>query len=76
MSGFPQVNGARLLRALARAGFEEVHRKGSHVTVAHRDDSTRLAVVPVHKGHDVRPGTLRCILKSTQLTVDELKALI
>ncbi len=74
MSGLPQVNGDRLLRALSRAGFDEVHRKGSHVTVAHREDPTRIGVIPVHKGHDVRPGTLRSILKGVRLTVEELKA--
>jgi predicted RNA binding protein YcfA (HicA-like mRNA interferase family) len=76
VSDLPQVNGARLLRALLRAGFEEVHRKGSHVTVVHREEMKRIAVVPVHKGHDVRPGTLRSILKSTGLTTDQLKALL
>jgi predicted RNA binding protein YcfA (HicA-like mRNA interferase family) len=44
VSGLPQVNGDRLLRALSRAGFDEVHRKGSHVTVAHREDPTRIGV--------------------------------
>jgi len=76
LSGLPQINGVRLLRALARAGFSEIHAKGSHVTVAHREDLTRIAVIPVHKGKDVRPGTLRAILTSARVTVDELKELL
>jgi predicted RNA binding protein YcfA (HicA-like mRNA interferase family) len=76
VSRLPQVNGVRLLRALARVGFEEIHRSGSHVTIAHRKDPSRIAVVPVHKGKDVRPGTLRVILKSVGITAEQLRELL
>lgn len=76
MSALPQVNGARLVRALGRAGFVEGHRKGSHVMMVHGTDATRIAVVPVHKGKDIPPGTLRAILKGARLDVDELRALL
>lgn len=76
MSRLPQVGGARLLRALARVGFVEVHRRGSHVMIAPRDDPMRATVVAVHKGQDIPPGTLRAILKGLQLDVDELRDLL
>ena len=76
MSHYPQVGGARLVRALGRAGFVEVHGKGSHVMVVHRDDPTRVAVVPVHKGQTLPLGTLRSILKAVRLDVDELRSLL
>ena len=76
MSKLPQVGGTRLLRALARAGFHEVHRKGSHVMVAHRNDVTRIAVVPVHKGKTLPPGTLRAVLKGAAITIEELRRLL
>jgi predicted RNA binding protein YcfA (HicA-like mRNA interferase family) len=72
----PQVTAERLLRALTRAGFAEVHRKGSHATLVHHNDPSRVAVVPVHKGRDIRPGTLRMILKGARLSVEELRELL
>jgi predicted RNA binding protein YcfA (HicA-like mRNA interferase family) len=56
LSGLPQVNGVRLLRALARAGFNEIHTKGSHVTVAHGEDLTRIAVIRSTKARMSDPG--------------------
>lgn len=76
MTKIPQINGARLLRALKRAGFAEVHRKGSHVTLAHRDDPTRVAVVAVHKRKAIPTGTLRAILRGAGLSVEELRDLL
>ncbi len=76
MSKLPHVSGTRLLRALGRAGFREAHRKGSHVMVVHRNDRTRLAVVPVHKGKLLPPGTLRAVIKGAGLTVEELRRLL
>jgi len=70
VSKLPQVGGTRLLRALTRAGFREVHRKGSHVMVVHRNDPTRIAVVPVHKGKTLPPGTMRAVLKGAAMTVE------
>lgn len=72
----PQVSSERLVRALGRAGFIEAHQKGSHLMLVHRDDQSRVAVVPMHKGKDIRPGTLRAILKGARLTVEELRELL
>jgi predicted RNA binding protein YcfA (HicA-like mRNA interferase family) len=72
----PQISGTRLVRALRRAGFREVHRKGSHVMLAHAADPTRIAVVPMHKAKMLPPGTLRAILKGARLTDEELRAVL
>jgi predicted RNA binding protein YcfA (HicA-like mRNA interferase family) len=69
----PHVSGARILRALERLGFYEVHRKGSHVMVVHRTDSGRVAIVFVHKSSAVPPGTLRAILKGARVSIEELR---
>lgn len=76
MSELPQVSGERLLRALSRAGFVEAHRRGSHVMLVDPDDPTRVAVVPVHKGRDLPPGTLRAILRGAGVSVDALRELL
>ena len=73
MSKLPHPSGERLARALARLGFQEVHRKGSHVMLVHTSDPMRRAVVPIHKGKSIPPGTLRAILKGAGLTVEELR---
>jgi predicted RNA binding protein YcfA (HicA-like mRNA interferase family) len=73
VSKLPHVSGERILRALTRLGFYELHRKGSHVMLAHRKDSGRVAVVPVHKGRAVPPGTLRAILKGARVSVEDLR---
>ena len=42
----------------------------------HRTNPTRIAVVPVHKGKTLPPGTLRAVLKGTAMTVEELRRLL
>jgi len=51
----------QVLRKLERAGFVEVHRKGSH-RVLKNHDTGRIVVVPVHRGHDILAA--RCITSS------------
>ena len=76
MSRLPQVNGIRLARALVRAGFIEIHGKGSHRMFVHEDDATRVAIIAMHKGKTIPPGTLRAILRGCRLTVEALKELL
>jgi predicted RNA binding protein YcfA (HicA-like mRNA interferase family) len=59
-----------LLRVLQRHGFDVVRQSGSHCIVAHADG--RRTTVPLHRGRDLAKGTLRAILRDTQLTVDDL----
>jgi predicted RNA binding protein YcfA (HicA-like mRNA interferase family) len=72
MPPLPVVSGAEMVRALTRAGFVEVSRRGSHVKMRHPDGRT--AIVPMHR--EIAPGTLRSILRQAGLTVDELLAFL
>jgi predicted RNA binding protein YcfA (HicA-like mRNA interferase family) len=76
LSGLPQVNGDRVVRALERAGFVLFRQAGSHAQMRHGTDMSRRVSVPIHKGKDLKPGTLRGILKGAGLTAEELKALL
>ena len=76
MSELPQVTGARLLRALERAGFRSVRQVGSHVFIQHVKDKARCAVIPVHGSRVIKPGTLRAILQGVRLSVEELRDLL
>jgi predicted RNA binding protein YcfA (HicA-like mRNA interferase family) len=64
------------VRALERAGFVLLRQTGSHAQMRHATDLTRRVSVPVHKGADLRSGTLRAILKGAGLSSDELKDLL
>ena len=57
-----------LRKILRRLGCAEVSQKGSHLKVACGDCIT---VVPVHKGEDIKPGTLRTIEKQLERCLGE-----
>ncbi|WP_431607083.1 type II toxin-antitoxin system HicA family toxin [Protofrankia symbiont of Coriaria ruscifolia] len=47
MSGLPVLSGARLVKALERAGFTQVRSRGSHVVMRNLDNG-RGVTVPLH----------------------------
>ena len=73
MSKLPQVSGAEVVRALAKAGFTLRRQHGSHM-ILRRDDPFAQTVVPNHRQID--RGTLRAILRQTGLSVDEFHELL
>ena len=68
----PQLSGAEVVRALGRAGFEQVSQRGSHVKMRHPDG--RMAIVPLHR--ELATGTLRSILRQAGLSTDQLSELL
>jgi predicted RNA binding protein YcfA (HicA-like mRNA interferase family) len=75
MTRLPVVTPRQLLRALERAGFFVHRTSGSHYLLRHRTDPKRAATVPYHAA-DIKPGTLRSILKQAGLTLEELIQLL
>jgi predicted RNA binding protein YcfA (HicA-like mRNA interferase family) len=75
MTALPVVTPRQLLRALERAGFFVYRTSGSHYLLRHRNDPRRKTVVPYHAA-DIKPGTLRGILRQTELSVDDLIKLL
>ena len=69
MSELPQISGAELVRALEKLGFTVRRQQGSHI-IMRRVDPFAQTVVPNHKQID--RGTLRAILRQTNLTAGEL----
>ena len=67
----PAVNGKRVIQALTRTGFVINRIVGSHHVLVYPGDPTRTVTVPVHAGRDLKPGTLRSIIRQTGLTVEE-----
>ena len=73
MSKLPQVSGSDVVRALQKAGFSVRRQHGSHI-VMRRDDPFAQTVVPNHRQID--RGTLRAILRQTDLSADEFTKLL
>ena len=74
MSNLPRVSGREVVKALARIGYEHDRQRGSHIILRQEQYPHRRIVVPDHK--EVAKGTLRAIIRSSGLTVDEFKALL
>jgi predicted RNA binding protein YcfA (HicA-like mRNA interferase family) len=72
----PAVNARRVIRALERAGFAVERTRGSHCILARPDEPGRPVIVPVHGGRDLKPGTLRSIIRQAGLSVEEFTVLL
>ena len=73
--GLPLATGKKVIKALERAGFIEHHTTGSHVIMRHQTDLTRRVTVPSHS-RDLKPGTLRQIIKQSGLSIEEFSGLL
>ncbi len=71
MARLPRLSGQELLKALHRAGFEPKRQRGSHVVV---QKGRAVFSVPLHA--ELKPGTLRGILRQAGMTVEELEGFL
>lgn len=74
MPPLPSLPPRVVLKALEKAGYRIDRVTGSHHVMVHTDRPP--VSVPVHKGHDMKKGTLRSIIKDTGLTEAEFLKLI
>ena len=72
MPKLPVVSGEVVIKALSKRGFI-FRKKGDHVIIQSKD-GYRNIVVPLHK--ELKPGTLRAIIKQSGLTVEEFVNLL
>jgi predicted RNA binding protein YcfA (HicA-like mRNA interferase family) len=72
----PALDGRRVVRALTRAGLTTDRIVGSHHVMVFSGDPVRTVTVPVHASRDLKPGTLRSIVKQAGLSLEEFKALL
>ncbi len=72
----PAISGKRVVQALQRAGFFVDRVVGSHHVMVFPGDPTRTVIVPVHGARDLKPGTMRAVIRQAGLTVDEFAALL
>ena len=73
MAKLPVVKGDDAIKAFGRAGFSLDHWKGRHAILYH-PDGRHLSVPGGRK--ELKPGTLRTIIRKAGLTVDEFTKLL
>ncbi len=73
MSKLPVVSGKQCVRALRKIGFYFKRQEGSHI-ILRRDNPFAQTVVPDHKELD--RGTLRAIIRQSDLTVEDFIKLL
>ena len=70
--GVPTVSGQDCVRALNKLGYRQVRQKGSHVRLV--CEGRNPVTVPMHPTLD--RGTLRAIIRTVEISVDEFVALL
>jgi len=73
MPRVPKVSGRQAVAAFERAGFEVRRRRGSHIVMVKPSFPETLSV-PDHR--QLRPGTLRALIRKAGLNVEEFLALL
>jgi predicted RNA binding protein YcfA (HicA-like mRNA interferase family) len=74
MSAPRALTGRELIAGLGRLGFQVLRVKGSHHYLRHEDG--RSTVVPVHAGETIGRGLLAKVLRDTELTREDLEAVL
>jgi predicted RNA binding protein YcfA (HicA-like mRNA interferase family) len=74
----PSLSSKKIIRALARAGFQEApdRGKGSHRAYFKKDQTGRTRLVIVPYGNEIPRGTLLAILDQAGLSRDEFLNLL
>lgn len=72
----PVLKAREDLRALRKAGFVEKRASGSHYLLVDPNDPARGVTVPYHGAKDLKPGTLRSIIRQAGLTIAEFRNLL
>ena len=75
MGKLPRLPARKVVQKLKRAGFSEVHQRGSHLYLK-SEDGMRVVTVPIHGAKDIPTGTLyNIVIRQAGLTAEEFEAL-
>ena len=75
MAKLPRLSGKEVVKALKKAGFEELRQRGSHVFMARQTLEGKIpTVVPMHS--EIDTGTLLEIIRQCKLTREEFLKLL
>ena len=73
MVQLPVISGAKTVRVFEKAGWRQDRQRGSHVVMLKSGCNVSLSV-PQHR--EIAPGTLRALIRSAGMTVDEFVSLL
>jgi predicted RNA binding protein YcfA (HicA-like mRNA interferase family) len=73
MASLPTLNGRDVVKAFLRDGWQMARQRGSHMILV-KDGHMATLSVPDHR--EVAKGTLRSLIRSSGLTVEEFAALV
>lgn len=74
-SRLPIVTSREVIKVVKRIGFTFDRQSGSHAVFIYKEKKMRI-VIPIHKGKDIKPKTLKGIIEDMGLNVDEFKELL
>lgn len=72
---FPAITSDELIKVLKKAGFRLKRQSGTSHAIFYRDSDSRRTNVPVCAGHIIKRKTLKSILSSADLSLDEFNRL-
>ena len=75
MSDLPSISGNKAIAAFEKAGFVVRRTTASH-HIMKREGHRFVLSVPVHGSKDLKPGTLRGLIRSAGLSVAEFVELL
>ena len=70
MSRLGSYKGEKVVKAFQQAGWEISRQRNNHIILEKEGYEATLSV-PVHKGKNVKRGTLRNLIKDAGMTVDD-----
>ncbi len=73
MPHLPALSGREVVQAFAKDGWQSVRQKGSHMILIKSGHTVTLSV-PDHR--EIAKGTLRSLIRSSGLSVDEFLDLV
>jgi len=72
MPSLPTFSGREVVKAFTKVGWQMVRQRGSHMILV-KDGHMATLSVPDHR--EIAKGTLRSLIRSSGLTVEEFAAL-
>ena len=73
MGTLANISGKEAVKAFLRAGWVREGQTGSHVLLT-KDRHRATLSIPQHR--EIKPGTLRAIIRAAEMTVDEFLDLL
>jgi len=71
----PIITAREVIEVARKIGFQFDRQSCSHAIYIHPEKKLRI-VIPIHKGKDLKPRTLKGIIDDIGISIDEFKSLL